>query len=230
MDDEKVLCESRTLRGTLASRTDALDRVKALAVLPDGLHVTTEMVAAYFVVHRDIVSKVTQRHRKELAVNGLVVLRGADLQRFKRDILSLYPGSYPQPPANLTLYTRRTVLNIAMLLRDSEVAREVRRYLLEVEEAARGGALEPRVRNLESAMAEVGPALRELGPVLHRMSTRLECVEHRMDAVEHRVGAVERRVENTERIMAAMSRQLADIASDVKEIRYRPHRLPRRSG
>jgi hypothetical protein len=81
---EKVLIESRTLRGSLVERTDALDKVKALAVLPDGVHVTTEMVAAYFVIHKDAVRSLVRRHREELTEHGMKVLRGADLREFKR--------------------------------------------------------------------------------------------------------------------------------------------------
>ncbi|MGW4223880.1 restriction endonuclease [Streptomyces bauhiniae] len=89
------------------------------------------------------------RHRKELTANGMVTLQGSDLAAFKRDILSRYPGSYPQPRSSLTLFPRRAVLNIAMLLRDSEVARQVRAYLLDVEQASRatldGPALDDRI-------------------------------------------------------------------------------------
>ncbi|MER7489096.1 hypothetical protein ABTY20_24930 [Streptomyces sp. NPDC126497] len=53
MIEESVLLESRTLRQSVSGRTDVLDRVKALSLLPDGMRVTTAMVAAYFdVTHR----------------------------------------------------------------------------------------------------------------------------------------------------------------------------------
>ncbi|MEV6167803.1 hypothetical protein AB0L99_06205 [Streptomyces sp. NPDC051954] len=48
MINESALLESKTLRGSVLERTDVLDRVKALSLLPDGMHVTTAMVAAYF--------------------------------------------------------------------------------------------------------------------------------------------------------------------------------------
>ncbi|MFC1227083.1 MULTISPECIES: hypothetical protein [Streptomyces] len=48
MIEESVLLESRTLRSSVLDRTDVLDRVKVLSLLPDGVHVTTAMVAAYF--------------------------------------------------------------------------------------------------------------------------------------------------------------------------------------
>ncbi|MFJ8731795.1 restriction endonuclease [Streptomyces bauhiniae] len=149
MIDETVLLESQTLRTSVLDRTEVLDRVKTLSLLPDGLHVTTAMVATYFGVTVEAVRQLKARHRKELIANGMVTLQGSDLAEFKRDILSRYPGSYPQPRSSLTLYSRRAVLNIAMLLRDSEVARQVRTYLLDAEQAVRarldGPALDDRI-------------------------------------------------------------------------------------
>ncbi|MFF0715690.1 restriction endonuclease [Streptomyces bauhiniae] len=149
MIDETVLLESQTLRTSVLDRTEVLDRVKTLSLLPDGLHVTTAMVATYFGVTVEAVRQLTRRHREELAANGMAVLRGADLRRFESDNVSLSLGSYPQARRSLTVYSRRAVLNIAMLLRDSEVARRVRAYLLDVEQASRTGldgpALDDRI-------------------------------------------------------------------------------------
>ncbi|MEU5594189.1 restriction endonuclease [Streptomyces sp. NPDC020298] len=133
MINESALLESKTLRDSVLERTDVLDRVKALSLLPDGMHVTTAMVAAYFGVAVEAVRQLTKRHREELEANGLVVLRGADLREFESDNMSLSLGSYPQARRSLTIYSRRAVLNIAMLLRDSDVARQVRTYLLDME-------------------------------------------------------------------------------------------------
>ncbi|MFF3373500.1 restriction endonuclease [Streptomyces sp. NPDC002680] len=137
MINETALLESKTLRDSVLERTDVLDKVKALSLLPDGMHVTTAMVAAYFEVAERAVNRMAQRHRDELTVNGLRILRGEELARFKGDTLSLYPESYPQPRSSLALWSRRAVLNAAMLLRDSEVARQVRTYLLDMEYLAR---------------------------------------------------------------------------------------------
>jgi hypothetical protein len=131
--NEAVLLESRSLREGIAARTEALDKVKALSLLPDGMHVTTAMVATYFGVAAEVIRQVVKRHKDELKHNGLLVLRGADLRRFESDNMSLSLGSYPQARRSLTIYSRRAVLNIAMLLRDSEIARQVRAYLLDME-------------------------------------------------------------------------------------------------
>ncbi|MDG9726551.1 restriction endonuclease [Streptomyces sp. DH41] len=137
MISETALLESATLRSTVLEHTDVLDRVKALSLLPDGMHVTTAMVAAYFGVTTEAIRQLKARHREELSRNGMLTLQGPELAQFKRDILSRYPGGYPQPRSSLTLYSRRSVLNIAMLLRDSDVARQVRVYLLDMEYQAR---------------------------------------------------------------------------------------------
>ncbi|MCX4408581.1 MULTISPECIES: restriction endonuclease [unclassified Streptomyces] len=137
MINEAALLESKTLRDSVLERTEVLDRVKALSLLPDGMHVTTAMVATYFSVTVEAVRQLVKRHREELEVNGLIVLRGADLRKFESDNMSLSLGSYPQARRSLTIYSRRAVLNIAMLLRDSDVARQVRTYLLDVEYLAR---------------------------------------------------------------------------------------------
>lgn len=135
--NESALLESKSLRDSVLERTDVLDRVKALSLLPDGMHVTTAMVATYFGVTVEVIRQLAKRHREELEANGLTVLRGADLRKFESDNMSLSLGSYPQARRSLTIYSRRAVLNIAMLLRDSVVARQVRTYLLDMEFLAR---------------------------------------------------------------------------------------------
>ncbi|MFB1045085.1 hypothetical protein [Streptomyces chrestomyceticus] len=229
MPPEAVLLESRAMRDSVMGlgRVGVLDKVKALVLLPDGLHVTTRMVADYFEVGDRAVNSLMRRHRAELSEHGMHVLKGSDLRVFESSNLKLSAGSYPQGRAHLTLYTRRTLLNIAMLLRDSEVARAVRTYLLDVEEGARGRdevprqtrpaptveSLDHRLTHVESSLADIGPALRDLGPVIGRISGRLDRLDRRLDA--------------TNRVVCAMSERLSDLAEDVRELRYGPRPLPR---
>ncbi|MGW5210445.1 restriction endonuclease [Streptomyces sp. NPDC004051] len=135
MIKESVLLESPSLRSSVLDRTNVLDRVKALSLLPDGMHVTTAMVATYFEVADTVVNNLLSRHRQELQSNGMRVLRGSELQNFKELNLSSY--GHPQPRSALAIWSRRAVLNVGMLLRDSEVARQVRVYLLDMEYLAR---------------------------------------------------------------------------------------------
>lgn len=136
MSMEAALLESRTLRHSLCGRVEVLDKVKALVLLPDGLHVTTRMVADYFEVGERAVNAVIHRHRAELEASGFAVVhRSAKVQVSPGCNVQLSPIGGQR----LALYPRRAVLNIAMLLRDSEVARSVRRHLLDAAERPRRG-------------------------------------------------------------------------------------------
>lgn len=134
MIDQTALLESKSLRTSVAAHTEVLDRVKTLSLLPDGMHVTTAMVAAYFQVGINAVRSLVLDHREEIEANGYRVLSGAELSSFKE-----LSGIQSHTPS-LALFSRRAVLNVAMLLRDSEVARQVRTYLLDMEYMARTAA------------------------------------------------------------------------------------------
>ncbi|WP_240330440.1 hypothetical protein [Streptomyces sp. CB09001] len=90
---------------------------------------TTVMVATYFQVTAEAVRQLTTRHREELEVNGMTVLRGADLREFESNNMSLSLASYPQARRSLTIYSRLAVLTSALLLRDSDIARRLRPLL-----------------------------------------------------------------------------------------------------
>ncbi|MEV6314245.1 hypothetical protein [Streptomyces sp. NPDC051776] len=252
MPPESALIESRALRDSLTERTGVLDKVKALAMLPDGLHVTTRMVAAYFEVSEEAVKTVGRRHRQELQGHGMSILRGSDLQFFERVNLTLSNESYPQGRAHLTVFTRRAVLNVAMLLRDSEVARRVRTYLLDAEEGARTSAHPPagfvslealvgdaaskaaervlrgpigdRLTAVETGLGEVGSALRELGPVIAGISVRLERIDQRLDDANRVVCAMSERLAGLGEDMGTVREDISVLGRDVAELKQRSRR------
>ncbi|MEW1719642.1 hypothetical protein [Streptomyces sp. NPDC093109] len=231
MPPEGALLESRTMRDSVMERVETLDKIKALAMLPDGIHVRTEDVARYFEVSTGVIRQLTARHRAELRENGMQVLRGSDLRRFHSDMLSLWGGgkgeSYPQAATQLTLYGRRAVLNIAMLLRDSDIARRVRTYLLDAEEGRREAyaSLDRRVTQIESCLGGVGLALQELGPVLNRMSQRLDSLDRRLDATNQVVAALSNRLCDMSVRIDRVDAKVDDLARQVRDLRRgRKHR------
>ncbi|MBM7437979.1 hypothetical protein [Streptomyces sp. HB132] len=227
MPTEVALLESRALRAERMGRVEALDKVKSLVMLPDGIHLRTEEVARYFEVSTEVVKKVTQRHRTEVAENGLRLLRGAELRAFHGDMVSLWGGelgeSYPQAATQLTLYTRRTVLNVAMLLRDSDIARSVRTRLLDVEEDLRTSyvSLERRVTRIEDCLLGVGNALQELGPVLVRMSQRLDSLDRKLDVTHQLVGAISLRLTDVSQDVVRLDARMDDLAESLREMSRR---------
>ncbi|MEU9130088.1 hypothetical protein AB0D08_18600 [Kitasatospora sp. NPDC048540] len=226
---ESVVLESPTLRRELGrqleGRTEALDKVKALTLLPDGLHVTVRMAADYFEVGEEVIRQLLVRHRKELAASGARVLRGADLETFKSDTMSLFSGSYPQARSGLTVLPRRAVLNVAMLLRDSEVARAVRQELLDAAEGHwRAGETGPWVRAFR-ARPRPWSGLRwdeyertVADPAAREWQRRIDG-EHPFDPVELRLLSIERRLDAGDRVIAAIGQRLCRHGDDLRAVR-----------
>lgn len=147
--NELVLIESPTARQQYGNRIDVLEKVRAISFLPDDLSVMTEGVAAFFGVSIETIRSLVKDNREELEGNGYQVLRGEQLARFVRSFGDL--ANLVSPKArSLALFDRRTLLNVAMLLRDSDVARQVRRHLLESEQAVRAIEIEALARRSAS--------------------------------------------------------------------------------
>lgn len=129
------LVENVELRNRYITRTDVLEKVKALSLLPDDVNATVDMVANYYEVGKEAIKTIVKENKEELETDGLKILSRDELRSLKD--LSLIPKNSP----SLTVIPRRAILRIGMLLRDSVVAKTVRSYLLNVEETAREEAI-----------------------------------------------------------------------------------------
>lgn len=148
--NELAMIESPTLRAQYVDRVDVLDKVKALSLLSDGVHVTTELVAEYYEVDVEAIKSVVRRNRKELEQNGLKRLEGEDLRDFERVNLTPSPNR-----RSLNIFNRRAILNVGQMLSESAVARSVRAYLLNVEEIATHEQRSEAIDRVELAKARI---------------------------------------------------------------------------
>ncbi|WP_073950659.1 restriction endonuclease [Streptomyces kebangsaanensis] len=207
MINESVLLESKSMRNSVLDRTDALDRVKALSLLPDGMHVTTAMVAAYFQVRVKAIRSLVIDHRAELEASGYRVLTGTELSAFKA-----LSGIQSRTPS-LALFPRRAVLNVAMLLRDSEVARQVRVYLLDMEHLARTQPVEnspqPPVVSLDDRIDQRITHI--LGKTVVPMFNALIAAsgEHRRELI-----ALRQDIENVKRSLCQQHRRISILEGE----------------
>ena len=115
--NEVALTESRSLRAQYADRTDVLDKVKALALLPDNTHATTEMVASYYEVPVQTIQSVVEDNREELQSNGRRVLAGAELREFAVPFGGIANLGLSPKTRSLAIFSRRAILNVGQLLR-----------------------------------------------------------------------------------------------------------------
>jgi hypothetical protein len=132
--DEIILTESRTLRDNYVFKDSVLERVKVVPVLAGTLEVTVEMAANFYETPIDTIKTILKRHRVEFHEDSETrTLRGHSLAQFKTEVQG---GPLSTGIKALTLISRRGLLRIGMLLTESEVARSVRSYLLNVEQIA----------------------------------------------------------------------------------------------
>jgi len=129
-----TLPSAKAERDALADRTDVLDKVGVLRCLPDDMHATTAMVAEFYEVSTDAIHQAVKRNREELDGDGYQVIGRSEVT----DKLSVTPDELgmPRTAGSIGLYSRRAVLRLGMLLRDSPVARRVRDYLLDAEQSS----------------------------------------------------------------------------------------------
>ena len=138
---------SAELRHQLSDRVEILEKVKAVFLISQLVMATTEQVAEYFGVPAKTISMTYLRNKEELDANGTVLLtpsmvnalnlqnvssvavRGGCLFSIDNDVFAInYRGTHFYPP--------RAILCMAMLLRNSAVAAEIRTQLLNLVEAA----------------------------------------------------------------------------------------------
>ncbi|WP_249355313.1 phage antirepressor KilAC domain-containing protein [Nocardia farcinica] len=111
-----------------------LDKVGALRALPDDMHVTTDMVAAFYGVPVKTIQTVVLRNQEEIAGDGYRVSTRSAFE-------ATFNMKAPSSASRIALFPRRAVLRVGMLLRDSAVARRVRDMLLDVEAQSRPAEL-----------------------------------------------------------------------------------------
>lgn len=129
MRKENELIEQKELREEMIDRIEVLDRVKELILLPNTECATTEQVAEYFKTTKDNIKQTKIRNEEELILDGV---RHYKHKEIKEIVNSDNVSPLKIPPAGTLLFPKRAILRVAMLLRDSEVAKEIRTRLLDI--------------------------------------------------------------------------------------------------
>lgn len=147
-DNEASLSENEQLRDSLIKRMDVLDKVKELFLLPELECLTIKQVADYYEVDVEAIKKCYQRNKTEVDSDGVKTETPKTLKEFFngtrcpfKDFEQLHGKLVMQVDDNTTIvipnrgikmFPKRAILHIGMLLRDSEVSKEVRTQLLSV--------------------------------------------------------------------------------------------------
>lgn len=138
--NDLVLIESRALRDQNINRIEVLDKIKTIYYMSKDHKVTISQIAEYYEVPKGTLDALLSRHKEEFVNDGNIILKGSELKKFKASIKDSCIGQVTSEirfASSLSLYTRRAMLRIGMLLTQSDIAKQVRDYLLDGEEVAK---------------------------------------------------------------------------------------------
>lgn len=129
-----------------------LESVKDILTIANTDLITVQMGADYYEVGLEAINSLIKNNRDELIENGLKIYKKKDFlkvleghlrnnkQMNGKSILTFNDGyELIFPNRGMYLMTKRTLLNIGMLLRDSEIAKELRKRILDIVHDAENG-------------------------------------------------------------------------------------------
>ncbi|MES9699870.1 hypothetical protein ABWK42_22005 [Bacillus sp. JJ927] len=150
MNNEVI--DPKDKRDSLIDRVEVLSRVKSLSLLPELEVATTKQVAKFYNVDLSSLRNVINRYKEELILDGYETKPGTNIVNSYRVKMTSQEISIKKVGAHVVtmrngdeykfssnsngLFPKRAILRVGMLLRDSEVAEEVRTQLLNTEENA----------------------------------------------------------------------------------------------
>lgn len=130
----------KEMRNEAISRTEVLDSVGELLLLSNTEYATMKQIADYYNVSVDVIKKQVSLNREEIMSDGVKNLKGKETKHFlasENISLTNFRGYFMAESqrfsyTNNLLFPKRAILRIGMLLRDSEVAKEIRTRLLDI--------------------------------------------------------------------------------------------------
>lgn len=166
---ETQFINDRNLRDNNVEHYEVLEKVKSLILLPGTDFAILKQVADFYEVDEETVQTVYKRNKDELDLDGVSLKKCGELSIVHYEQLKSSKGKYTYifkdgkmldiPTRGVKTFPRRAILRIGMLLRDSEVAKEVRTQLLNIEEKASDETKTHDINEEQNLMLSVGMAV-----------------------------------------------------------------------
>ena len=163
---ETQFIDDRHLRDKNVSRFNVLEKVKDLLLISGTDYAVLSQVADYYEVGLEAIASLVKDNREELLEDGLINATGVEtkeiLGKFSKDFANqrgyFTCDGIKFNHRNNLLFTRRSILRVGMLLRDSVIAKEVRTQLLNIEEKTSDDVKIQDITEEQSLMLAVGMA------------------------------------------------------------------------
>ena len=132
----KDLTTSTISRQNILNNSYALEKVELHLALGgitwrDERIFTKAKVAQLLQVDIRTISRYLEQHREELTKNGYRILKNSELKEFKEYVSDIYVLDMLKTPS-LSIFSFRAVLNLAMLMTESQRAKVIRSKILDI--------------------------------------------------------------------------------------------------
>lgn len=149
---EIQIAEQKDLREQYIGRTEVLEKVKELMLIPEMECMTIRQVAEYYEVDTHTLQMCYECNKNEVDLDGVVSKTPVDFKEILKVTSCAFKNLEQKngklivqiddkttleiPNRGIRVFSKRAILRIGMLLRDSEIAKEVRTQLLNTVEVA----------------------------------------------------------------------------------------------
>ena len=169
--EQENIISDRSMRDKCVGRYDVLEKVKKLLLLPGTELMSIDQVADYYEVSSQGIKNLYSQNREEIDGDGTKMLprdfyNGSNEKSTSVDIKQTSVTYTFEDGQIVTInnrglkaFSKRAVLRIGMLLQQSNVAREVRNQLLNIEEKSSDEVKVQDVNEEQSLMLAVGMAV-----------------------------------------------------------------------
>jgi very-short-patch-repair endonuclease len=110
-----------------------LNSVKELKMILNGKYATANTVTRYFDIDKDTLRHLVSRRKEEFASDGSKTITGKELSELRIKLNNDENETFKidSKVRKISLYTVKSVLRVAMHLRDSEIASDIRDLLID---------------------------------------------------------------------------------------------------
>lgn len=169
--EETQFIDDKVLRDKSVEHYEVLEKVKELLLIPNTKWATQKQVAEYYEVGEKAIETIYSRHRDELESDGVSLKSYKEFLNIHNEGLEISyvvgktiftfanGNELTVPNRGLKVFPRRAILRVGMLLRDSEVAKEVRTQLLNIEEKTSTEIKTEDIEEEQKLMLSVGMAV-----------------------------------------------------------------------
>ena len=169
--EQENIISDRNMRDKCVGRYDVLEKVKKLLLLPGTDLMSIDQVADYYEVSSQGIKNLYSQNREEIDGDGTKMLprdfyNGSNEKSTSVDIKQTSVTYTFEDGQIVTInnrglkaFSKRAVLRIGMLLQQSNVAREVRNQLLNIEEKSSDEVKVQDINEEQSLMLAVGMAV-----------------------------------------------------------------------